>query len=60
MELAVHARALSKRYGDFVAADGIDLDVPAGGCFGILGPNGAGKTTLMRMITCVSEVLLSL
>jgi lipooligosaccharide transport system ATP-binding protein len=54
MELAVHARALSKRYGDLVAVDGIDLDVPAGGCFGILGPNGAGKTTTMRMITCVS------
>jgi lipooligosaccharide transport system ATP-binding protein len=54
MTLAVRARALSKRYGDLVAVDGIDLDVPVGGCFGILGPNGAGKTTVMKMITCVS------
>ena len=53
-ELAVRARGLSKWYGGLVAVDGIDLDVPAGRCFGILGPNGAGKTTTMRMICCVS------
>ncbi|HVL99388.1 MAG TPA: ABC transporter ATP-binding protein [Egibacteraceae bacterium] len=53
---AVRARGLVKRYGDFVAVDGIDLEVPAGGCFGVLGPNGAGKTTAMRMITCTSPV----
>jgi lipooligosaccharide transport system ATP-binding protein len=52
--LAVHARGLSKRFGDLVAVDGIDLDIPVGGCFGILGPNGAGKTTTMRMVACVS------
>jgi lipooligosaccharide transport system ATP-binding protein len=52
--LAVRARGLTKRFGDLVALDGIDLDVPAGGCFGILGPNGAGKTTAMKLITCVS------
>jgi lipooligosaccharide transport system ATP-binding protein len=52
--LAVRARGLRKCYGDVVAVDGIDLDVPVGGCFGMLGPNGAGKTTTMRMITCVS------
>ena len=51
---AVRAAKLVKRYGDFTAVNGIDLDVPTGGCFGILGPNGAGKTTLMTMITCVS------
>jgi lipooligosaccharide transport system ATP-binding protein len=54
MTSAVRARTLSKSYGDLVAVDGIDLDVPVGGCFGILGPNGAGKTTVMKMITCVS------
>jgi lipooligosaccharide transport system ATP-binding protein len=54
MELAVRARGLTKHYGELVAVDGIDLDVPAGRFFGILGANGAGKTTLMRMITCVS------
>jgi lipooligosaccharide transport system ATP-binding protein len=51
---AVLARGLVKRYGDRAAVDGIDLDIPAGGCFGVLGPNGAGKTTTIRMITCVS------
>ena len=53
---AVRARGLVKRYGTFTAVDAIDLEVPAGGCFGVLGPNGAGKTTTMRMITCTSPV----
>jgi ABC-2 type transport system ATP-binding protein len=44
-ELAVEARDLVKRYGENTAVDGIDLDIPVGGCFGFLGPNGAGKTT---------------
>ncbi|MGM0558196.1 MAG: ABC transporter ATP-binding protein [Myxococcota bacterium] len=42
---------LEKKYGDFTAVDGIDLDVPYGQVFGVLGPNGAGKTTTLRMIT---------
>ena len=50
---AVKARGLVRRFGDFVAVDGIDLDVETGGCFGVLGPNGAGKTTTIRMVTCV-------
>jgi ABC-2 type transport system ATP-binding protein len=41
---------LVKKYGDFTAVDGIDLDVPRGELFGFLGPNGAGKTTTLRMI----------
>lgn len=41
---------LSKKYGDFTAVDGIDLEVPKGQLFGFLGPNGAGKTTTLRMI----------
>lgn len=53
-EAAVRAIGLVKRFGDRTAVDGIDLTVPAGGCFGVLGPNGAGKTTTIRMITCVS------
>ncbi|MCH7934069.1 MAG: ABC transporter ATP-binding protein [Gemmatimonadetes bacterium] len=44
-----------KRYGDFVAVDGIDLRVPRGEIFGFLGPNGAGKTTTIRMIAGVLE-----
>ena len=51
---AVQARGLTKHFGARVAVDGIDLDIPSGGCFGVLGPNGAGKTTTIRMITCVS------
>jgi lipooligosaccharide transport system ATP-binding protein len=52
----VEARGLTKRFGSFVAVDGIDVDVVAGEAFGFLGPNGAGKTSSMRMIGCVSPV----
>jgi lipooligosaccharide transport system ATP-binding protein len=52
----IHARGLTKRFGDFTAVDGIDLDVAPGEAFGFLGPNGAGKTSTMRMIACVSPV----
>ena len=51
---AVVARGLVKRFGTYAAVDGLDLEVPRAGCFGVLGPNGAGKTTLMKMISCVS------
>jgi lipooligosaccharide transport system ATP-binding protein len=52
----IEARGLTKRYGDFVAVDGIDFDVVAGETFGFLGPNGAGKSSTMRMIGAVSPV----
>ena len=52
----IHARGLLKRFGAFVAVDGIDFDVQPGEAFGFLGPNGAGKTSTMRMIGCVSPV----
>ena len=52
--LAVEARGLVKRFDETVAVDGIDLEIPVGGCFGFLGPNGAGKTTTIKMVTCVS------
>ncbi|MGH7636678.1 MAG: ABC transporter ATP-binding protein [Gemmatimonadaceae bacterium] len=41
---------LTKKYGEFTAVNGIDLEVPRGELFGFLGPNGAGKTTTLRMI----------
>ena len=52
----IQARDLVKRFGDFVAVDGIDFDLQRGEAFGFLGPNGAGKTSTMRMIGCVSPV----
>jgi ABC-2 type transport system ATP-binding protein len=47
----IEVRGLSKRYGDVVALDGLDLRVPSGSVFGLLGPNGAGKTTTLRLLT---------
>ena len=52
----IHARGLTKRFGEFVAVDAIDFDVAPGESFGFLGPNGAGKTSTMRMIGCISPV----
>jgi putative spermidine/putrescine transport system ATP-binding protein len=46
----VRVQALTKRYGDVVAVDGIDLDITAGEFFTMLGPSGSGKTTTLRMI----------
>src|SRR5712691_6376871 len=52
----IHARGLTKRFGDFTAVDAIDFDVAPAEAFGFLGPNGAGKTSTMRMIGGVSPV----
>src|SRR5690606_9866416 len=52
----VEAKGLTKRFGRYVAVDGIDFEVHRGEVFGFLGPHGAGKTTTMRMIPCVSPV----
>src|SRR6201994_329830 len=48
---AISLRDVVKRFGPIVAVDGLNLEVPAGVCFGLLGPNGAGKSTTMRMLT---------
>src|SRR4029079_4634543 len=55
-EALISARHLVKRFGDFTAVDGIDVEVHRGESFGFLGPNGAGKSSTMRMIGCVSPV----
>jgi lipooligosaccharide transport system ATP-binding protein len=52
----IHARSLTKRFGDLTAVEAIDFDVAPGEAFGFLGPNGAGKTSTMRMIGCVSPI----
>jgi ABC-2 type transport system ATP-binding protein len=48
---AIEAHGLTKRYGDVLALDALDLAVPTGAVFGFLGPNGAGKTTTLRLLT---------
>ncbi|WP_420791819.1 ABC transporter ATP-binding protein [Actinomycetospora callitridis] len=48
--VAARVRGLRKTFGDTVAIDDVDLDVPAGAVLGMLGPNGSGKTTLIRML----------
>src|ERR1700730_11597792 len=49
-EWAVETHGLTKRFGDNVAVDNVELLVPRGSAFGYLGPNGAGKTTLIRVL----------
>ncbi|MEP7456423.1 ATP-binding cassette domain-containing protein [Phyllobacterium sp. SB3] len=49
-KLVIQANGLTKRFGDFTAADGITFDIPRGQIFGLLGPNGAGKSTTFKML----------
>ncbi|MBZ5638878.1 MAG: ABC transporter ATP-binding protein [Acidobacteriia bacterium] len=51
MDLAIETRGLKRTYGDLVAVDGIDLEVPRGAFYGFLGPNGAGKSTTIKVLT---------
>lgn len=48
--MTVELRELTKRFGDFVAVEGVTLDVAPGEIFGFLGPNGAGKSTTIRIL----------
>ncbi len=52
----VQARGLTKRFGERLAVDGVDLDIRPGRCFGLLGPNGAGKTTILRLVLGQSPI----
>jgi len=47
---AIRARGLTRRFGDLLAVDGVDLDVPRAHVYGFLGPNGSGKSTTIRML----------
>ena len=51
MSPTIEIRGVTKKFGTFVAVDGLDLTVGKGEFFGFLGPNGAGKTTTIRMLT---------
>lgn len=55
MDAAVQIINLTKRFGNLVAVDGINLDIQPDEIFGLLGPNGSGKTTLIRMLTTVLQ-----
>ncbi|MBK8537254.1 MAG: sulfate ABC transporter ATP-binding protein [Candidatus Competibacteraceae bacterium] len=48
--MSIEIQGLHKRFGHFVALDGIDLTIPAGQLVALLGPSGCGKTTLLRII----------
>jgi len=51
MPAAIEVRDITKRFGDFIAVNGISFAVERGETLGLLGPNGAGKSTLIRMMT---------
>src|ERR1019366_57677 len=48
---AVLTQALTRRFGELVAVDRLDLEIASGIIFGLLGPNGAGKSTTVKMLT---------
>ncbi len=50
MSTVIHAENLTRKFGDLVAVDHLNLDVAEGEIFGLVGPDGAGKTTTMRML----------
>jgi len=54
-EAAVVARGLTKRFGDMIAVDDVDIEIRRGEVFGFLGPNGAGKTTTIRMLCGIMD-----
>ncbi|MBB1316983.1 ABC transporter ATP-binding protein [Shewanella sp. SR43-4] len=50
-ENVIETQGLTRQFGDLVAVDKLDLQVPKGSIYGFLGPNGCGKSTLIRMLT---------
>jgi len=52
----IETRGLTKRFGDLVAVDHVDLEIRKGEIFGLLGPNGAGKTTTISMLITIRPI----
>src|SRR5450755_118114 len=50
-DVSISAEHLVRRFGDFVAVDGVSFRVEKGEIFGFLGPNGSGKNTVIKMLT---------
>src|SRR5207342_2952837 len=48
--IAIRSRGLTKRFGELVAVDHVDLAIPKAQVYGFLGPNGSGKSTTLRML----------
>src|SRR2546421_5343999 len=55
MQTVIETRALTKKFGERAAVNGVDLTVAAGVAFGFLGPNGAGKTTMIRTLLGLTQ-----
>jgi sulfate/thiosulfate transport system ATP-binding protein len=55
MSNAIVVQGANKRYGDFVALDNVDFEVPAGSLTALLGPSGSGKSTLLRAIAGLDQ-----
>ena len=53
MDSAIRLRQVRKSFGEKVALDGLDLDIPRGAVWGLIGPNGAGKTTAIRIVMAI-------
>lgn len=53
--MAIKVENVSKKFGDFVALDGVNLDVPSGSLTALLGPSGSGKSTLLRVIAGLEQ-----
>jgi ABC-2 type transport system ATP-binding protein len=55
MNLAIKATGLTKKFGEVVALNGIDIEVEEGTVLGLLGPNGSGKTTIVRILATLIQ-----
>ena len=53
--MAIEARSVTKRFGDFVAVDDVSISVPTGSLTALLGPSGSGKSTLLRVISGLEQ-----